>query len=84
MSIRTWFQGDHIDSGAGGCDCQIPDITLAWMMTQLERNGVLNIKPKYIGNAFKESQAIAKKEKFAMHKWRHGEYPTITSRHSAC
>ena len=34
--VQCWFPGDHIDSGTGGCDCQIPDITLAWMVTQLE------------------------------------------------
>ena len=63
MSIGSWFPGDYVDSGTDGYDCQTPDIMLAWMMTQLERNGVFKFKPEYIGIALKESQAIAKKDK---------------------
>ena len=43
--VQCWFPGDHIDSGAGGHDRQIHDITLAWMMTQMEKNRVLKFKP---------------------------------------
>ena len=53
--VQCWFPGHHIDSGAGGRDRQIPDITVAWMMTLFGKKGVLKFKPSYIGKSFKES-----------------------------
>ena len=76
--VQCWFPGDHIDVGSAHADRQIPDITLAWMMTQLEKNGVLKFKPKYIkDDVFPQSKAIATKEKYTPKKWGHGEYPTV-------
>lgn len=75
--VQCWFPGDHIDCGSGGRNRQIPDITLAWMMTQLDNNGFLKFKPGYIKDAFKESKDIATKENYRIPKWGHDGYQTI-------
>ena len=48
----------------------------------MEKNSVLKFKPNYIGTAFKESQEIAKKEKYTIQKLGLGGYPPIASRQS--
>ena len=75
--VQCWFPGDHIDCGSGDHDWEIPDITLAWMMTQSDKNRVLRFKPGYIEDAFKESKDIAAKESYKIQNWGHGGYHTV-------
>lgn len=75
--VQCWFPGDHVDCGSGGHDRQIADITLAWMMIQLDKNGVLKFEPGYIKDAFKDSKGIAAKENYKIPKWGHGGYHTV-------
>ena len=71
---QCWFPGDHTDvcGGVYG-DQQIADITLAWMMSQLEKLKVLKFKPGYIKQAFEDSKRIAQRDNTAMQKWGRGK-----------
>ncbi|KAI9783145.1 MAG: hypothetical protein M1816_001596 [Peltula sp. TS41687] len=51
---QVWFPGDHTNVGGGTDDIELSNITLAWMMAQL--NPYIDFDPDYLTEQFRLSQ----------------------------
>jgi hypothetical protein len=74
---QTWFPGVHSNIGGGMDDQQLSDITLAWMLSQLD--GMLDFDQDYV---FGQWEATRRKQE-ELNKsdqpknWSFGGHPSI-------
>ncbi|KAF2712508.1 hypothetical protein K504DRAFT_371987 [Pleomassaria siparia CBS 279.74] len=68
---QVWFPGVHSNVGGGYDDQQLANITLAWMMSQLE--GLLDLRDEYIFEQDDDNERYYRKEREGPRPWSFGE-----------
>ncbi|KAH9877401.1 hypothetical protein IAQ61_002767 [Plenodomus lingam] len=67
---QVWFPGAHANVGGGYDDMQLANITLAWMMSQLEP--FLDMRDEYLFEQDELNEKYYKKEEGAVRPWSFG------------
>ncbi|KAF2731749.1 hypothetical protein EJ04DRAFT_536408 [Polyplosphaeria fusca] len=74
---QVWFPGVHSNVGGGYDDQQLANMTLAWMMSQLE--GFLDLRDEYLFEQDDENEKYYRKEGREHRPWSFGEiYNSMT------
>lgn len=74
---QVWFPGVHSNIGGGYDDQQLANITLAWMMDQLEP--YLDLRHEYLHEQEDESSRYYKREEGSVRPWAFGQiYNSLT------
>jgi uncharacterized protein (DUF2235 family) len=74
---QVWFPGVHSNVGGGYDDQQLANITLAWMMSQLET--FLDMRDEYLFEQEDENDKYYRKERQDIRPWSFGElYNSMT------
>ena len=68
---QVWFPGVHSNIGGGYDDQQLANITLAWMMSQLEP--FLDMRLEYVLDQDEENARYYRKEHQRIRPWSFGE-----------
>lgn len=68
---QVWFPGVHSNIGGGYDDQQLANITLAWMMSQLEP--FLDMRMEYVLDQEEENARYYRKERQRIRPWSFGE-----------
>ena len=68
---QVWFPGVHSNIGGGYDDQQLANITLAWMMSQLEP--FLDMHMEYVLDQEEENGRYYRKERQRIRPWSFGE-----------
>ena len=68
---QVWFPGVHSNIGGGYDDQQLANITLAWMMSQLEP--FLDMHMEYVLDQEEENERYYRKERQRIRPWSFGE-----------
>ncbi|OCL01462.1 hypothetical protein AOQ84DRAFT_402491 [Glonium stellatum] len=74
---QVWFPGVHSNVGGGYDDQQLANITLAWMMSQLEP--FLDMRTEYILDQEEENARYYKKDHQRIRPWSFGEFTSSSS-----
>ena len=75
---QCWFPGAHSNIGGGYDDAEMADITLAWMMSQLQPH--VEFDRLYLGEQFKLNQASYKDARQQPRAWARGQSSRQQSR----
>ena len=73
---QVWFPGVHSNIGGGYADQEIANITLAWMMSQLQ--AMIDFQPDYIIQEFESNGKYYEKKGQDVRPWSFGKMKALS------